>query len=284
MDPAKTSNPFTMPEPSITPYDPVYYPTQPIPMFPDTTTFNFAGQTFNFNFAFPTIHNDAGPYSTNRPCMQEDVVPTHIESVFPEDINSMLNSLHFESVDFNHVPELPLPSTPRTEHPGSKPNNGFASKPPPEQKKVVPKKRRPRRGDLRLRYSSFDIRLATLEQDPFVLQIMQEENRVRCLCCKKYIQLDNRKAKSLHLQNWKTHKRRCAGRAQCRHYSLCLRRSTVSDLFFFFVSVLRKPVFQGSLWEPSSSLLYFTNCTLSISPVEIWFGKSCCLCERRSVL
>src|SRR5258708_20287361 len=93
MDATKTSNRFTMPEPSITPYDPVYYPTQPTPMFPDTTTFNFVDQTFNFNFnfAFPTTLNDARLYSRNNPYMQEDVVPTHI-SVFPEDINSMLIS------------------------------------------------------------------------------------------------------------------------------------------------------------------------------------------------
>jgi len=240
VDAASTSNPFNMPEPSITPYDPVYYPTQPTPMFPNITTYNFVDQTcnFNFNFTFPATSNDAGPYSTNRPCMQGHVVPTHVsESVFPG-IDSMQISLDPEFMDFNRVPALSLPQTPRTEHTGSKPNE-FSSKPPPKQKKVVSKKPRPRRGELGLSYATPEGRLETLKEDPFVWEIMKEENRVRCLGCKKYIQLDNRKPGSLHMQNWKAHKRRCAGKAQCKHYSLCLRRSTVSDSFFLVLASRR---------------------------------------------
>jgi hypothetical protein len=71
--------------------------------------------------------------------------------------------------------------------------------------------RRPRKGRaaLGLRYTTFEDRLKVLEQDPYVLEIWQYENMIQCGACRKQIQLDNRKPRSLQLQNWTTHRGRC---------------------------------------------------------------------------
>jgi len=215
MDAAKASNPFTIPEPSITPYDPVVrYPTQSTSTstFPDVMTFNFVDQMFDFNFISytPTTPNDTSPHSRKK---QENMV------MFPEDIDIMTDS---ESMD---IPALSLHLEP-SRQPESEPVE-FASK----QKEVVPKKLRPRRAALGLSYSSFEKRLKILTEDPFVREIMADENKVHCAGCEKNIQLDNRKRRTLHLQNWKTHKRRCAGITQCRQYSLVFH--TVSNAYIY---------------------------------------------------
>lgn len=205
VDAAGTSDLVTIPEPPITSYDPVYYPTQSS-MFPDITTFNSVDQMFDFDFAFsliPTTLNDTLLDSSNKRCKQQEVVA---KPVFPE--NTGLTTLFdFGSVDLDHDT---LPSNPEPE----RGHIQSISTKPSKQTKVVT--RRPRRAALRLRYSSYEQRLKTLAEDPFVRAIMEDENKVLCAGCGKDIQLDNRRRRSLHLQNWATHKDRCAGISQCR--------------------------------------------------------------------
>jgi hypothetical protein len=220
MDTNSASNPFTIPQPSITPYDPVHYPTQSTSMLPDVTAFNFVDQMFDFNFDFsltPTNY-DTLPDFRNKPCNQEDMVPK--PPVSPEDIDLLLISLDSEPKDFNRNLALPLPELPSSEL-NNEPVAFFGK--PPKQKEVIQKRPRTRRAALNLSYSSYEKRLKTLTEDPFVWEIMENENKVHCLGCKRTIQLDNRRPRSLHLQNWTTHKGRCSGiikKAQCRQYSL----------------------------------------------------------------
>jgi hypothetical protein len=149
-----------------------------------------------FDFDFP--HPSTSLHDTPQ---QEEVVP---KPVLPE--ISGLMTFDFGSVDLNHDLVFPLPSN-------SEPDGGHirsSSTKPSKKKKVVPKSR-PRRAALGLQYSSYEERLQTLTEDPFVRAIIEDENKVLCAGCEKDIQLDNRRRRSLHLQNWKTHRIRCAG-------------------------------------------------------------------------
>src|SRR5260221_11572579 len=69
MGATKASEVVTIPEPPITPYDPVYYPKQSTSISPDITTFNTLDQMSDFDFALSLTSksiNDTSPDSSKQ--------------------------------------------------------------------------------------------------------------------------------------------------------------------------------------------------------------------------
>jgi hypothetical protein len=198
-------NSYTIPEPPTAPCNTTQF-TNMLPVDSTVSGFHF---------------NPPAPYvtSTNEPFGQHQVENIRFDA---------------EPIEFN--PYITPPSTPPLAQSDNEPNMKlfvFSA-----QKAIS--KPRPKRGALRLRYSNFKKRLNLLRADPLVKNIIAEKNKVQCAGCKKYIQLDNRKPKTLHIQNWKTHKGRCVWNKNQVKASLTTPCSTVSDSFFYYLLLTGK--------------------------------------------
>lgn len=255
MDINKESNPVSMPHPTMPSYNPVYQPTPTYPL--SNITMNLIPDPF-FGFDLPldlfSSTTSSGiksePLNPSSKFVRREEAPPVPTSSFPPFANFTTFNPVVPTVDFNYMP--PPPSTTRnyisepkgeplefqfkdevipgsSSHETTVPTSDCNREPlAPSGEPLKPKSERKRRRPVGIRYKTVVERKEALEQDPFVLKFDKQKNAVWCTECKNRTQLDNRKAGSLHLQNWNTHKARCAAIKVSR-----LLLVTLNDFLFF---------------------------------------------------